>query len=366
MRFLRDKLTGRSAIRVVLVLAIIVFVAAAAGFELPKPTPPEAPRAGARARSANVVIKPSGEAQIGELAFMAVEADGTVIATDRGTRSIRRFDRSGRQISNWGPLFAQAGEIGEPAGIAVEGDHYFVVDRGTECVLRLDRDGRVMASFALQQIGPYGMNGIAVDSAGRIYVCDTGRNRILVLDNGGRFIREIGLGGAGSGQLKQPMSVSFGPDGSMFVADWENGRIAQWDKEFQPVREWTVGFKPYGVAVDRQGRVYVPDADQRKVKVFAPASGTLLGELSGSGGAPIEVSMPRQVALGADGVLYLLGGAGIARVEIENTAPPPQASAGDLLDPSTLAALGLVVLVALLALDRRRRRASGVAELSPS
>src|SRR5439155_8359257 len=78
-------------------------------------------------------------------------------------------------------------------------------------------------------LGTYGPNGLATDARGNVYLADTGGNRIMVFSPSGALVRTIGAPGSELGQLKQPMGLSFGPDGAMYVTDFENNRIERWD-----------------------------------------------------------------------------------------------------------------------------------------
>src|SRR3990172_3751456 len=62
---------------------------------------------------------------------------------------------------------------------------------------------------------------VAFDSAGRIYIADTGNSRILVFDGRGRFVREIGGRIDGFQQLHTPMGVTVDEQGIVYVADQE-------------------------------------------------------------------------------------------------------------------------------------------------
>src|SRR5260370_37272497 len=124
-----------------------------------------------------------------------------------------RFDVGGQLVSDWGPTFGDI-ELTEPAGVAVSGDSYYVVDRGTPRILRLDGNGRLQATFNLEPLGPYGLNGLAIDAGGHLYVADTGRNRLLVLSSSGQLIKQVGHGGSDLGGFTQPMMLAFAPDGT--------------------------------------------------------------------------------------------------------------------------------------------------------
>ena len=240
--------------------------------------------------------------------------------------------------------------------MAVSGDEYYVLDRGTPQVFRLDASGRVQATVSLDSLGTYGLNGLALDADGSLYVADTGRNRILVFAPTGALIGQIGHPGSGLGDFIQPMALAFAPDGSFVVADWENGRVERWDPTWTATDAWSTGFRPFGVAVDRLGRVFVPDTDRHRVEVYTPR-GDPLGELGGPAGPILDVA-PRQLAFASSSPrsLYALGTDGVVRVDLEDTPPPPQPS-GEPVDVASLAGIALLVAVVVgVALSRRGRR----------
>ena len=288
---------------------------------------------------------------------MAVEPAGNLIVTDSKRHTVMRFDETGHLLAEWGPSFGNT-QLAEPAGVAVSGDSIYVIDRGTPRIFRLDSSGQLQGVFSLEALGTYGLNGLAMDAAGNLYAADTGRNRILLLSPTGQLIKQLGHSGSDLGGFTQPMMLAFGPDGSFFVADWENNRIERWDTSFEATNAWSLGFHAFGVGVDLTGRVFVPDADHRRVEVFT-AQGAPLGEMGAPNSPTLDVA-PRQVALprSRQPTVYVLGNDAIQRLDLENTPPPPQGGTG--LD-SDLVGLVVIVLMAALVtlavLSRRQRKA---------
>src|SRR5437899_4464363 len=116
-------------------LTLIAIAVGVTGFELPLPrigggasNQPGLP--GVRAVAASTLIRVGAGAPAGsELAFMALEPSGNLIVTDSRRDTVMRFDPTGHLLSEWGPRFGNA-QLGEPAGVAVGGDSYYVLDRG--------------------------------------------------------------------------------------------------------------------------------------------------------------------------------------------------------------------------------------------
>ena len=356
----------RRLIGLLTLLALVAILVSITGFELPLPRFGVGPgdRAalpGVRAVAASTLLRVgSGAPPGGELAFMAVDPSGNLIVSDSKRHTVMRFDPTGHLLSEWGPNFG-ATQLGEPAGVAVSGANYYVVDRGALRLFRLDSTGQIQAALNLDTLGTYGLNGLAVDANGNLYVADTGRNRILVFSPTGQLIKQVGHGGNDLGGFTQPMMMAFAPDGSFFVADWENNRIERFSPGFEATDAWQIGFHAFGVAVDQIGRVYAPDSEHRRVEVYSP-QGAQLGEM-GSPGVPALEVPPRQVALGPTEhqTLYALGSDAIQRLDLENAPPPPQAgSSTDVLGVVALALLLALVVLAVLSRSRRRRAAASL------
>ncbi|UVI28360.1 YIP1 family protein [Paenibacillus spongiae] len=100
----------------------------------------------------------------------------------------------------------------------------------------------------------------------RVYVADTGNNRIVELDGEGKFVREIG-DADGDGRLNQPLGVFVTKDDTVYVADTGNNRIAVFDKDGRferaygkpesPLIPQEYFFVPSKIIVDIRGVMYI-------------------------------------------------------------------------------------------------------------
>jgi len=72
----------------------------------------------------------------------------------------------------------------------------------------------------------YGPEGIALDSAGRIYIADLYNDRIVRIDDmNGTNWASFGSYGTGTGQFVLPQSISIDPTGHIWVVDGGHGLI---------------------------------------------------------------------------------------------------------------------------------------------
>lgn len=63
------------------------------------------------------------------------------------------------------------------------------------------------------------IGGVGFDANGRLYIFDRQSSRIVVVDDQGRFVREIGKPGEGPGELRMPARFVVMRDGTVVVAD---------------------------------------------------------------------------------------------------------------------------------------------------
>jgi uncharacterized protein (TIGR03437 family) len=109
--------------------------------------------------------------------------------------------------------------------------------------------------------------GVAIDSAGRIYIADTQNNRVRMIANGViTTIAGTGIQGfsgdngpAINAQLSTPVAVAVDAAGNLYIADINNFRIRKVSAGVITTIAGTAGYTPCGVAADSAGDVYVSD-----------------------------------------------------------------------------------------------------------
>ena len=126
----------------------------------------------------------------------------------------------------------------------------------------------------------------------QIYICDTGNNRIVVLERSGtddfQQIREITeIKGSDISTLSEPADVAVSDDGYIFIADRGNARILKIDMDLNYVMQFDTPvdsaiaadyvFQPDKLVIDTAGRVYCAAKGINKGLVKYEADGTFSG-----------------------------------------------------------------------------------------
>lgn len=187
-------------------------------------------------------------------------------------------------LFEWGEAGAGNGQFSAPTGIAVDsaGDVY-VADTANHRIQKFDDQGNFLIRWGASGSGVGQFNapkGVAVDSANNVYVVDSGNNRIQKFTSSGSFITAWGALGSGPGQFNQPFGVAVDSLDNVCVTDTGNDRVQKFDRNGAFIASWgSTGdgagqFRsPRAVTIPNPyaDRVYVADASNR-IQVFESTS----------------------------------------------------------------------------------------------
>jgi len=135
-------------------------------------------------------------------------------------------------------------------------------------------------------------------------------------------------GPAAQASLDSPLGIAVGPEGSLYISDFDKHRIRRVDQDGNITTvagNGTVGFSgdggpatqaslnaPYGIAVGVEGSLYISDFNSHRIRRvdqdgnITTVAGNGTAGFSGDGGPAIQASLngPIGIAVGADGNLY--------------------------------------------------------------
>jgi sugar lactone lactonase YvrE len=231
----------------------------------------------------------------------------------------------------------------DPAG------NIYIAD--SDRIYKVDVDGAITTVAGNREYGFSGDGGKAIlaqlngprslefDSAGNLYIADTGNSRIRKITTDGVITTVAGDGNYGYGgdggqataaQLNDPYDIAVDPAGNLYIADTENNRV----RKVSPAGVITTvagngtrGYSgdggqavsaqlnhPEGIAVDTVGNLYIADTWNHRIrKVEANgAIATVAGDknewsFGGDGGQAISASLyyPGRVVIDTKGNLYI-------------------------------------------------------------
>jgi hypothetical protein len=202
-------------------------------------------------------------------------------------------------------------DLNYPSGVAVDSEgNIYIADTENNCIREINKDLTSITTIA-GKAGKAVLNecfrdnelatsallwnprGLAIDSAGNIYIADTYNNRIRKIDKNTKIITTIaGTGGQGysgdgvaatSSELEWPTGVTLDSAGNIYIADMFNNRIRKIDKDTTIITTiagtGTVGSNgegelatkanlnsPKGVAVASNGNIYIADTGNHLIR----------------------------------------------------------------------------------------------------
>ncbi len=259
---------------------------------------------------------PQGLASDGMGNYYVASASLNQILRVSGTGAVSVFAGSGTGGYQDGP--AVAARFNDPEGIAMDSQgNLFVADAGNSAIRRISPGGMVTTWAGGQNIGwqdgqggsakfnePF---GIAMDGLGNLFIADAGNMAIRRISPSGTVSTIAGGPGftnqkSGNTLFTDPEGIAVDRDGNLYVTDAGNASVvkiggtgqvtllaggngAGFSDGLGPAARF---YKPFGITVDSQGTLYIADAGNSAIRKVTPfgqvttiAGGTELGNPDG-------------------------------------------------------------------------------------
>jgi sugar lactone lactonase YvrE len=324
---------------------------------------------------------------------VAVDAAGNLLIADADNNRIRQVSAAtgaittlaGTGEANFGGAGgpAAAARLKGPYGVTVDAaGNVLVADTGNNCIRRIDSATGIITTVAGMGDGPlvsyggdggpataahlWGPRGVAVDTAGNIFIGDTENNRIrrvsartrVITTIAGKFQGYKGDGGrARAARLYRPGGVAFDAAGNLFIADIQNGAVRRIDARTKIITTVAGNHNqasdgdggpatsaqlvyPSGVAVDVSGNLLVTEIGTHRVRrvdavtqVITTVAGMGTFGFEGDGGlaTAARLDSPQGIAVDAAGNLFIAdwGNSRIRRVDAATRVITTVAGTGD-------------------------------------
>lgn len=243
-------------------------------------------------------------------AAVAVDSKFRVLISEPSTRTVHVLDFATRRY--WKIQGSKGDRMESPYALATDGNNnIYITDLARGRIAVYAADGtftRYIGNFKDEGLFDK-PESIAIDPAtGHIYVADSERGFVVILDPTGQIFAEIGKrrGGDGPGEFREPTAIAIYKQ-NLFVFDKHDNRIQILDLEGHFQRQFMlddVGKRVvHGIAFDAQGRLYVSVG--YRVEVFDQDGKSLL-DFGPSRDAQQEILMPGGICIDAKNRAYVI------------------------------------------------------------
>jgi DNA-binding beta-propeller fold protein YncE len=169
----------------------------------------------------------------GAVSWVAVNREGSIYEMQRGDKAdpILVLDPEGKVLRSWGK-----GDYKIPHSIRIDpASNVWTVDAGSSVVVKYSPLGEKLMTITVGEQPETGnaFNGttdIAFAPNGHLFITDGyGNARVLEYTLDGKRVKQWGRLGSGPGEFRLPHAIQIDEEGTIFVADRENGRIEKFD-----------------------------------------------------------------------------------------------------------------------------------------
>jgi uncharacterized repeat protein (TIGR01451 family) len=244
---------------------------------------------------------------------VALDSAGNLYIADQGNQRVRKVNSSGTITTvagtgtagyNGDNITATSAQLYEPTGVAVDSaGNVYTADYGNNRVRKVDTTSTISTVAGTGTAGYNGDNiaaasaelngptGVAVDSAGNLYIAELNGQRIRKVNISGTITTVAGTGTAGyngdnitatSAEIDNPYKVALDAAGDLYITDFTNQRIRKVDTSgtiTTVAGTGTAGYNgdnagatsaelnsPIGVAADGAAKLYVAEYNNSRIR----------------------------------------------------------------------------------------------------
>jgi serine/threonine protein kinase/class 3 adenylate cyclase/sugar lactone lactonase YvrE len=252
-------------------------------------------------------------------AGVSVDAQHNVYIADSGNNLVEELSAAGTPIRSW--THAGGRRFSSPRAVAVDGSgDIYVADQNNNRVVKLSPSGQLIAPWGSGASGPSSLNGplaLALDADGNLWVTDAGVTPLHEFSPAGQLIKQVQFA-AGHARYPVYSGVAVDRHGHLALTQEIGGGVEEYAVsglssvyDNQPISTFgTYGGRrgefrdPSSLAIDAQGTIYVADSYNNRIAVLSP-SGAWLFAFGRKGDSAGAFNLPGGIAVDSQGNVYV-------------------------------------------------------------
>ncbi len=224
-----------------------------------------------------------------------------------------------RELLHWDVPASPTGQANGVQGLAVDNEgNVYVADAEGRRVLVYSSEGKLLRTIEPDARHPKILQrpfGLLFDRSGRLYVTDYDADQIQVFSADGKFLFAWGREGKGKGEFRAPVAIDQDRQGSLYVVEFYGMRVQKFTGEGKFLLAWGSEapwgkpappeqlLYPSGLAVGPDNNIYVTDSGHDRVKVFS-LEGRFIREWGVKGIQPGNLNAAAGLAFDSSGRLH--------------------------------------------------------------
>ena len=220
------------------------------------------------------------------LTFTPTEVGEHLVTVKIGSTAVNNCPLSvmvGSVVS--GTLVGDIKGVLQPYGLTLmENREVVVVENGKDCVTIFRQDGKQLRSITGK--GKQKLNrprGVAILPSNELLITDDDGLKSVTLE--GKHMTLVGKLGSGQLEFSTPGGIALDSDGKIYVCDTFNGRLQVLNSDLSFCQYFGTDLQmgklgaPYDITFSKSGRFYIADYSEHSIKIFSP-TGKFIGQIT--------------------------------------------------------------------------------------